>query len=129
MNGPAPAGLYNPTSSQLEIFFNGQAIDANGLSEVLVTIRDAGGNGVCDLTDALWPEGGAAGEVDVNTFDVTANAAEPGFSVSVIFHNPGVTQTDIVCFFIESEDNALDNEGDPEPNRSDESVRSNIDWN
>ncbi|MCH7563189.1 MAG: carboxypeptidase regulatory-like domain-containing protein [Gemmatimonadetes bacterium] len=131
MNEP-PSGFYNSTTSQLSIPVKGQAIDANGLSEVLVTIRDASTSGsatACELTDTLWPEGGAAGEVDENTFDVTASAAAPGFSVNVIFHNPNNSQTDFVCFFIESADNASDNTGDLEPNLSDESVLSQITWN
>jgi hypothetical protein len=85
-----------------------------------------GGNDVCELSDPLVPEGDAAGEVDNNTLDVTSSASSIE-EVFTIQKNAGTTQH--VCFFIEAADNARDNEGNLEPNTSDQSAHTDITWN
>ncbi|MFV2006062.1 MAG: hypothetical protein ACC667_01370, partial [Longimicrobiales bacterium] len=107
------------------------AFDANGLSSVLVTVRDvAGASGanaaVCELADDLIPNGTTAGTVVANTIDVTAT--QTGFDVPVVINKNVAGSPQGVCVFIESADNARDNAGNLEPNVSDESALVVITW-
>ena len=82
------------------------ATDADGLASVIVAVRDAGGNGMCEVTDQLLPQGSGSGDVLQNPIDVTANAA--GFSVEVQLFNPQDGSVRAVCFSIEAVDGVGD---------------------
>lgn len=130
-----PSSNVTSSNSTLTFTISGNASDANGLSEVLVTVRNAddGTADVCELTDALIPVGSNPGQVNQNSVDVTGSA-EAGFDVDIRVNNNETNATDgdgedqDLCFFIESSDNAKDNTGASEPNTSDQSARTVIDW-
>lgn len=135
--------VFNPPSSsvstsddQATFTLEGEAEDANGLSEVLLTIRedlsgDPDGDGdACDVADPLVPVGSGPGEVeDTNTVDVTATAqAGDRFSHNfTVNKDAGTTQH--LCFFIEADDVSVDVNGDPEPNEGNLSVHTDVTWN
>ncbi len=122
-----PGSAIESSNSTLTFTISGNASDENGLSEVVIMVldADAGVVDVCELTDTPLTEGTAAGNVVENDIDVTADA-EAGFSRTVTIYNAGVTQD--VCFFILAKDNATDNEGNEEPNTSNQSARTVITW-
>ena len=127
MLNPPPGSIFS-TNTTLTFTIAGNAVDANGLSSVLVNTRISVDTS-CTLADPFLAQGTGAGQVEDQSIDVTASA-KTGFSVPVVLHNPGgVGQKQNICFFIESEDEARDNKGELEPNRSDESALTVITWN
>jgi hypothetical protein len=122
-----PSSSVTSSNSSLTFTIEGNATDLNGLSEVLVTVRNADDNAVdtCELADGLVAVGTAAGEVNQNEVDVTENA--DGFDVNFTIQNNGGGEQDL-CFFIESADNAQDNTGTADPNTSEQSARTVITW-
>lgn len=125
-----PSSSVTSSNSTLTFTIEGNASDANGLSEVLVTVRDAdSADGIladeCELDDTLIAVGTGAGEVDQNEVDVTEDA--DGFSVDFTIQNDA-PNTQHVCFFIESADNAQDNTGTADPNTSNQSAHTDITW-
>lgn len=132
LGSPLPPGTVLTTAQSLTFTIAGNAADANGLSSVLVTVRDAntgpnGADGVCDITDLKVAVGTGAGQVNANTFDVTAEAT--GFSRNITVQKAGTGGlVQALCFFIETSDAATDVNGDPEPNRSNASARTDIEW-
>lgn len=111
----------------------GRSTDANGVSSVVLTVRDADAGGLvgaCEVTDPKVEITTTleAGKVVANTFDVTANAA--GFSEQFQVFRKGINGVlQILCFYIEMADNATDVEGNPEPNTSNAFTRTVIEWN
>lgn len=124
-----PSSSVTSSNSTLTFTIKGESSDDNGQSEVLVTIRDAGGDDACQVSDALITEGSGAGEVDTNTHDVTSTAnAGDQFEVQFTVNNDA-PNTQHLCFFIEASDNAVDVNGDPEPNFTDQSAHTDVTWN
>ena len=101
-------------------------------AHVLLTVRDAAGGGAVGACEATDPKveittTSEPGKVVQNTFDVTANAA--GFSENFRVFKKGVNGVlQILCFYIETVDNATDVGGNPEPNISNAFARTAIEW-
>lgn len=130
--GPSvPAGTVFNSSNSLTFTVEGNAMDANGLSSLLLVVRDAdsgGIPGICELVDSPVTRGTGPAQVLENTFDVTAMAS--GFSVNVTVHNAGgVATVQTLCYWIEALDAATDVNGAPEPNGSFAVARQVITWN
>ena len=74
----------------------------------------------------MIPIGTGPGQVNQNTFDLTADAND--FSVNVQVFKKGITVVQVVCFFIEIADNATDVFGSLEPNVNNFLLRTQILW-
>ncbi|MFV2006063.1 MAG: collagen binding domain-containing protein [Longimicrobiales bacterium] len=130
--GPSvPAGTVFNSSSSLTFTVEGNAMDANGISNLQLVVRDAdsgGIPGICELVDSPVTRGTGPGQVLENTFDVTAMSS--GFSVNVTVQNAGgVATVQTLCYWIEALDSATDVNGAPEPNGSFAVARQVITWN
>ncbi len=118
---------WNATTSVWVWQFAGAALDENGISSAIVRFRDAGANGLCDVTDALIPTGTDPGYVERNNILVTESADL--FEIEIRVRNPGVTTTQFLCTFIEIEDTATDVFGSDEPNFGAFSAKTVLNWN
>lgn len=120
-------GTTSGSSGPLTI--GGSISDLSGLSSVIVSVRadgdDAAGtnaDGLCTTGDyELDPD---AGEVDVQNVDVAGSASD--FEQTFQVANAGGPVT--YCIFIFAEDDARDNRGDPEPNRTTFFAKTLIQW-
>lgn len=134
-----PPNNITATAGSVTLTFQGTATDDTGLSLVRVSVRDdtddgdpgtSAGNGACELTDPLLPEGDGPGEVDQNEVNVTDQVLasdEGAFSEDFRFTNAGSQQR--VCFFVEAFDLAEDRNGNSAANESATSTTTVINWN
>ncbi len=129
---PSAVGVGGGSAS---FTISGTVTDASGISEVLVTARNADGGlgipGLCEVSDPLFPQGTGPGEVTANTVDVTSmvTSSQVGaFSATFQFHNPAPGSQQNVCLFIEAADVATDRDGDEEPNTGSTSTKTTITW-
>lgn len=123
-----PPSSVSVSSSSVTLTVEASVTDANGLSEVILTVRDADGGtaDVCEASDPLIPVGTGAGEVNRNDVDVTDGASS--IDELLTFQNAGAGTEQDVCFFIDAADAAEDRGGEPEPNRNQTSTRTVISW-
>lgn len=120
------------TAATAEMDIAGNVTDANGLSDVTLTIKvdgtdadGAGSDGVCQTTDYDLSVG--AGEVDKQDVDKTSNA--DNFSETFTISEPAASPVVVkYCIFIFGADNATDNEGNAEPNTGNLFATADIDW-
>lgn len=131
---PVPSSTSTGATSVI-LDIGGTISDANEIVTSNVTVRvdgtdatGAGSNGSCETGDYLLDTG--AGEIDQNQVDITSGTSSIDFEESFEISDPFPSGSGTVqyCFFVNAEDEALDNTGAAAPNVGAIQTSAQVQW-
>ena len=131
---PVPSSTSTGATSVI-LDIGGTISDANEIVTSNVTVRvdgtdatGAGSNGSCETGDYLLDT--ATGEIDRNQVDITSGSSSIDFDESFEISDPFPMGSGTVqyCFFVNAEDEALDNTGAAAPNVGAIQTSAQVNW-